>query len=247
MKSSSLARILAVATLLPGLLAGGPARAQGAGPVGAISGDLSSLSDADIDARIRFLEERLDEGRRNAQIWQYGFTSGYSLGAVLGTVQASTTSDSDTRVSAIVSAVKAVGGTARLLLAPHPARHGADAMRAVPGGSREDRLRRLAAGEDLLQEIVERTETRWSWKRHAANLAVNAAGAAIVWPVGDRDDALIGAGVGIAVGTIMTFTMPWRSIDDAEDYRRRFGMARKPGVRFGLASLPKGLALRVDF
>ncbi len=247
MKSFDLARILAVATLLPGLFAGGPARAQGAGPVGAISGNLSSLSDADIDARLRFLEERLDDGRRNAQIWQYGFTGGYSLGTVLGIVQASTTSDSDTRVNSIVSAAKAAGGTARLLLSPHPARHGADAMRAISGASREDRLRRLAAGEDLLQEIVDRTDTRWSWKRHAANLAVNAAGAAIVWPVGDRDDALIGAGVGIAVGTLMTFTMPWRSLDDTEDYRRRFEMARKPSVRFGLAPLPNGVVLRVDF
>ncbi len=215
--------------------------------MGAISGDLSSLSDADVDLRIRFLEERLDAGRRNAQIWQYGFTGGYSLGIVIGTVQAATTSDGDTRVNAIVTAVKSAFGTSRLLLAPHPARHGADAMREVTGESRENRLRRLAAGEGLLQEIVDRTESRWSWKRHAANLALNAAGAAVVWPLGDRDDALIGAAVGIAVGEIMTFTMPWRSIDDAEQYRQRFGMARKPGVRFSLAPLPKGLALRVDF
>ena len=246
-RSGVLRLSLAFAVLLPAALAVGSAHAEEAEPLGAISGDLSSLSDADVDLRIRFLEERLDAGRRNAQIWQYGFTGGYSLGAVIGVVQASTDSSSDARARAIVTAVKATIGTARLLLAPHPARHGADAMREVTGESREDRIRRLAAGEGLLQEIVDRTESRWSWKRHAANLALNAAGAAVGWPLGDRDDALIGAALGIVVGEIMTFTMPWRSIDDAKAYRQRIGLARKPGLRFGLTPLPTGLALRVDF
>ena len=245
MRSVAVTLALVFAALLSAVFPVGAAHAED--PVGAISGNLSSLSDAEVDTRIRFLEERLDAGRRNAQIWQYGFSYGYGLGAVIGTVRASTTHSADTRVNSIVTAAKATFGTARLLLAPHPARHGADAMRALPGATREDRLRRLAAGEELLQRIVRRADSRWSWKRHAANLAVNAAGAAVVWPLGDRDDALIGAAVGIVVGEIMTFTMPWRSIDDAEAYRQRFGLARKAGLRFSLAPLPTGLALRVDF
>lgn len=236
-----IALLLATAALLPPA-----ARAED----GAISGPLASLDDAELDARFTFLTGRLDAGKRNAQIWQYGFTSGYSLGIVIGAVQAGL-EDGNERVSGIVTASKAVIGVGRLLWAPHPARFGADPVRDLPRDSHGERVRALSEAEALMAEITDRAESRWAWQRHAAIVGLNLAGGAFVWGFDDVEDAAVSAGVGILVGEIMAFTMPWRSLDDVADYRRRFDLGGAPLVSWKLEPLlldgAQGVVLRVDF
>ena len=74
------------------------------------------LSDEEIDRRVAFIEERLDDGQLHAQIWQYGFTAGYGGAAIaFGAIFVPITGDKDARVNYITTAVKAAFGTARLL------------------------------------------------------------------------------------------------------------------------------------
>jgi hypothetical protein len=218
--------------------------------VGPISGNLSHLDDREIDARIAFIEERLDAGQRNARIWQYGFTGLYSLGIVTGTVRAAT-QDGDDQVAGIVGAVKGLFGTTRMLLAPHPGRLGADPVRAISGDSREARLERLERAEAQLYDVVMRTESRFSWKRHAANIGVNLAGGLIVGFVGDTTDAIVDSTVGFVVGEIMTFTMPWRSTRDVREYKERFGLASEPAVTWHIEPITRqgirGAAIQLRF
>ncbi len=219
---------------------------------GAISGDLSGLSDQEVDRRYDFIRERLDAGQRNSQIWQYGFTSGWGLGVAIGAAQASFTDNKVTRTSGIVISVKGVGGVTRLLWAPNPGRHGSENIQSLPATSREDRLERLAAAEALLSDVEERALDRLSWKRHASNVAINLAGGGVIIGVGgfDRawDDALRSFGVGVAFGELMSFTMPWRGVRDAEDYRKRFlGGPYEPGVSWHISPTWNGLALHVEF
>lgn len=219
---------------------------------GAYSGDLDALSDEELERRTAFISERLDEGKLHAQVWQYGFTSGYSIGIVWGTVQALTsTDDQDEDVAnGAVTAGKAVIGTARLLFWSHPGRHGAEAVEAIDPGTREGRLARLRKAESVLRDVESRSASRWDWRRHAGNFALNGAGAAIIAGLGGKRLAVQNGVVGVVVGTLMTFSMPWRGVDDAEAYRRLIRgdvVPDDPEVSWNLYPTGAGVGLRVHF
>lgn len=218
---------------------------------GPVSGDLSRLDDTEVGDRLAFLEERLDAGQRGARIWYYGFMGLFSGGVVVGTVQASTSSDSDDRVAGIVGAAKGAIGTLDMLLEPHPGRLGTEPLGPFSGNSRPERLERLARAEAQLDAAAERSDDRFDWTRHAGIVALNAAGGLIVGLVGDRSDAVIDATLGFAVGQVMLWTTPQRPKNDLRDYRTRFGTPAGPEVSWHLAPLvagdARGLALQVRF
>ena len=244
---------LAVSALLVAVVSLGPGPSSAQSPPaaheGAISGDLSRLSNAQIDERVAFLTDRIQEGQKNARIWQVGFTSGWSLGIVLGTVQAATTSRSDTRATAIVTAVKATIGTARLLFWPHPGARGTESILAIEGDSREARLDRLQEGERRLSRTAKHAGSRKTWLPHLTNLGINLAGGGVLLGVADAEDAAISAGVGVLAGELLIWTMPWRSVQDVEDYRLRFddGLPSKPQASWRLAPRMGGAAVEVKF
>jgi hypothetical protein len=184
----------------------------------------SGLSDSELDARLAFLEKRLDDGETYAKVWQWSWTGAYGLGVVIGTVQAATCCSNEK------------GG-----------RHGADSMRAIEGDSREAKLARLAEGESVLQSVAKTAERRWHWKPHVGNIALNTAGAAFIFGFGRNSDAWESLGIGIGVGTLNILTAPKRGIKDLNDYETRFGM--KTASRFNWTIVPTmgGAALRVTF
>jgi hypothetical protein len=203
--------------------------------------------DPDTTARLRFLEDRLDQRRTYADYWWKGWTAFYGIGTVVETVQAATEDDRGKRADYAVSAGKAAFGTIRLALYPPTARRGADEMRDVPldrpGACRE----RLDVGERLLRENAHESESRWSWKRHAANVGINVAGGLIVAEGFDESDGWISAGVGIAVGEAMTFSHPWKADDDLAEYQRRFEGPAAPRVSWYVLPWQGGARLMLAF
>lgn len=100
--------------------------------------------------------------------------------------------------------------------------------------------------------ISKRARARLDWKRHASNVAINLIGAGIILGVGglDRaaDDALLSFGVGATAGEVMLLTMPWRSVKDADDSRKRFVAGPyEPELSWRITPTSKGLALHVEF
>jgi hypothetical protein len=207
----------------------------------------SELSDADLDARLRFLEQRLDDGETWAKCWQWGWTSFFAGSMLWGTGRAIAADQAKNRVDHIVTAVESAIGTAQQVILRHPGRNGAESLRAIKGDSREARLARLAEGESLLQAIAKRAEERKDWKLHAGNVALNLAGAAFIFGFGHESDAWESLGIGIAVGEISIWSAPKRGIQDLNDYETRFGM--KTAKRFNWSIVPTmgGAALRVSF
>src|SRR5215213_4001914 len=76
---------------------------------------LEGVSPDEANARLRFLDERLDAGRSTARAWQYGWTGAYGAGALAGAAQAVIADDGDEQVYNIVGAVKSAGALADLL------------------------------------------------------------------------------------------------------------------------------------
>ena len=199
-------------------------------------------SDAELAARLGFLEERLDAARPTALAWEYGWTGFYAVGFATNVVWAVKAGDGDDRVRGIVDATKSALATAEmvnLLRDPLPASHGAQPMRDVPGDGRAARLERLAVGERLLRESVARADTRYSWRRHLLGIATNLLGGAAIWTLGDGRDAAESTLIGIAVGEVQIWSQPWRAAGDLRDYEAQFPdagqtawsvRARGPGV-----------------
>jgi len=221
----------------------------------------SSLSDAELDARLAFLGKRLDDGETYAKYWQWLWTGGYGLGIVYGVGQSIACCSNkksgpansvkkkrnEQRVNYIVTAVKATIGTSRMLFWRHPGRNGADSMRAIEGDSREAKLARLAEGESVLRAVAKRAEQRTDWRAHAGNIALNAAGAGFIFGFGRDSDAWESLGVGIGVGTLNILSAPKRGIEDLNDYETRFGMKTVDRFRWSIVPTLGGAALQVTF
>lgn len=211
---------LSIALVLAGVfgLAADPASAQQYSQTGG-----SSLSDAEIDRRLRFLEQRLDDSKRHGQFWHYGWLT-VNGGSMVGLgIAAAATSDNDDSLKHGVNATKAAIGVARVLLDPLEARKGADPIRGLSEATREEKLAKLGAAEDQLQRNAKRADKRWSWKRHAGNAGINAAAGGIVAAFGDTDDAYEVGVLGFLGGVAFILTQPWKPKDDWEDYKKLTG------------------------
>ncbi len=219
-------------------------------PIHAVATEPALLDRCGVDdaARIRFLEERLDQRRSYADLWWKGWTAAYGIGTVVESVQAGLEDDRGRKADYAVSAAKAAFGTTRLLLFPPIARKGADPMRAIEPVDAAACRERLATGEALLRESAHDSESRWSWKRHAANVAINVAGGVIVAEGFDESRGWTSMAIGIAVGEAMTFSHPWKADDDLTEYERRFGGAPPANrVSFTIAPWRQGARILLTF
>lgn len=183
-------------------------------------------------ARLRFIEQRLEDGRTYAQYWGSGWLGFYGLGMIVTSAQAATDHDAGRKADHVVSAVKALGGVIRIALIRPTARHGADAMIAIPATSQESCLQRLAVGEDLLRKNAKEAQSRYSLRRHLYNFVVNLGGGLIVSEgFGDPSRGLTSAVLGIAIGEAMTWSHPWRGTKDLADYEEQFAPVAMPTTR----------------
>ncbi len=220
------------------------------GPVRAAEVSFGSCS-AGTGERLTFIEDRLEERRPYARYWWMGWTGFYSLGAVIQSAQAATEEDDSRQADLVVSAAKASIGVARLLIWPPTARMGAAAMRVVDPRDESACRERLRIGEELLRKNARESKGRWDWKRHAANVGINVAGALIVaegWD--DPSRGWRSAGIGIAVGEVFTFSHPWKAAADVAEYEARFERSADltpTNVSFGVAPQLGGLALAMRF
>ena len=248
MRNSGLIALLVLSLLAAPALADDP-------PAGApITPNAQGLSDAELDRRIEWLEQTLDAGAGYSKLWQYGWSSGYAVGMVAGAVRAGTENKKnnkkkhEVRTNAIVTASKALIGTTRLLLTPHPGRLGAQPMRDVVGTNHDAKLQRLAAGEAQLEEVAERAEKRHRWQRHAGNVALNLIGGGFIFGFGDDTDAAISIGVGLAVGELMIWTSPKRAEADLQSYRQQFASTpQDPPWTVSLVPMTGGAGIKIDF
>lgn len=214
------------------------AQAQQYGQSGA-----SGLSDAEIDKRLNFIEQRLEGSRSHGWWWQYGWLSVSGASMVGNGVAAGTVSNHDDRIYHSVSAVQGAIGVAHSLLDPMEARKGADPIRDLPGATREQKLAKLRAAEDLLKRNAERAETRWGWKEHLGNAVLaGAAGGIVAWQ-GEEGHALEVGLTGFLGGVAKLLTQPWAPEGDWEDYKRMTGGQQSMNWGVSVAALPEGGAM----
>jgi len=224
------------------LAAGVPCAARAAD-----AADLSHCEPATAE-RLRFIEDRLEQRQPYATWWWRGWTGAYAVGTVVEGVRAGIEDSEGKRADLAVGAGKALIGTTRLLFERPTARLGAEPMQEVAPSSESACRERLAVGEELLRKNAKESDKRWDWKRHAGNVALNAAGAAIVaYGFDDETRGWRSAGIGIAVGEAMIFSHPWQGDDDLAEYERRFQGAGAPRTSLRVAPWGYGARLVLNF
>jgi hypothetical protein len=211
----------------------------------------AAAADLDVQERLRFIEKRLDGQVAGAEAWTWSWVTFNLAGGIVQSYRAAGNDNEAERTDQIVAAAKAAIGIASRLSRPLHARRGAAELRGLPAATPDERARKLAHAERLLARNARESDVRYRWLPHVLNVALNVAGAAIVWAVHDAPGvAWQSAAIGMAVGEVSIWTQPYRPAIDRRAYERRFSgrpsLARipepSPGLRIGLAG--NGLEIR---
>lgn len=214
----------------------------------AVSAQQAAPTDAQIDTRLRFIEQRLDDSRTHGQVWYWGWMGLNSAAALGFGVAAATADEKDDRINDATSAVLGAIGVADLLFRPLEARQGAEPLRALPEATREQRLAKLRTAEDRLRRNAERAGERWSPLLHGANLALAAAAGTVVGVWGNETDGIVTGATALAGGIAYLLTEPSAPAQDWEDYKALAGgRADTTGVDVQVATLPGGAMLRLRY
>lgn len=210
-----------------------------------VSARLATLSDAELAARLDFLQARLAAQRPTGLAWQWGWVGLSLTGTAHHAAEAAQADSKDARVRRLVEAVLSAGKAVFLLVEPLPARLGAEPMLAVPAEDRAGRLQRLAAGESQLLVSGQHAETRYSLWRHLRSIAVSLLGSGLIVTFGDRSDAFHTLLTNIALDEAQIWSEPWQPATDLRDYRTQF--AAPVGVSWEVQATGTGLALVLRF
>ena len=206
------------------------------------------LSDEDMERRLAFIEERLNEGRNSARYWQYGWSGFFAASAAAQGYAAIDTDDGDDEVNYAVGAIKSAAGLTLMLLRPLPAVKGAAPLQEMPANTPLQKETRLKAGRELLHKNARRAQERKSWIRHLTGIAVNLVGSVVIASIGDTDDAVISGLTGIAINQANIWSQPSRAIDDLNDYQREFPAGSTTNeAAWQLTPISGGLGVTIRF
>jgi len=180
---------------------------------------IGDMSNAELDARLKFIETRIANQRPSAQYWQYGWTGFHAASAAGQAFLAVDANDSDDEINYLVGAAKSTGALAQMMIKPLPAVQSSIQFHEMPSQTRDERIAKLAQGESLLRINAERASTRTGWKRHLIGIGVNLLGGGIITAFGDSSDAITSTLIGITVSEMNIWTEPSRAVTDLEDYQ----------------------------
>jgi len=206
------------------------------------------LSEEDMERRLSFIEERLNEGQTSARYWQYGWSSFYAASAAVQGYKAIESNDGDDDVNNTVGAVKSAAALALMLLKPLPAVEGATTLQDMPTNTPDQKEARLKAAETRAHTNARRAQERHSWTRHLTAITVNLIGSAVIAAFGDGEDAVVSGLTGIAISQANIWSQPSRAIDDLADYEKEFPDAQATNeVDWQLSPIAGGLSLTIRF
>lgn len=190
---------------------GGTAYPQAAGTPG----------DKEVKERIDFIQKGFEDGQFRSKLWSYSWIGIYS-GFTGYFTYAAIADDSEKRASNIVSASKSAIAVTMLLAQPFKACYAAGAIRVLPEGTPEERMKKLESAESWLKSSSKQQKGGRSLKKHLISLAVHLVGGGFVWYFESLENALISVGSGIITSGLNIWTQPMHSVRQYRDYGERY-------------------------
>jgi hypothetical protein len=209
-------------------------------------------SDAEVEARLAWIERALDREQASGRLWYDSWVGLFGAATLAQAGIALNVNDPAARVSGIVGSVKSGIACGFMLLNPATARTAADTIRAMRADTPAERAAKLLRAETLLRTIA--TEQRFgrSWFPRVGGAALNTAAAWITWAT-TRGTAVgwIGLLSGVAVAQLNIHTQPTSAIAAWESYSRAGSALPRldpaPPPRVSVVPMGAGLALHTTF
>lgn len=212
--------------------------------------DHALMSDAEIDERLSYLEQSINDVSSPYAYWQYGWSGLYSVSAISNFSTALDEDDHDEEVLAWVSGLKSSAALAKMLLEPVPLLAEPDVSGFANDTVEEQRalkLVKLKEYETQLSATALRSDERYQWQTHATTIGVNLIAAAAIATWGDSDDALGSAALGIGMGELAIWTQPTKATQQWQSYQTHFSDIEKESVSWYLVPKLNGLDLVMTF
>lgn len=215
-----------------------------------VAADYSLMTDAEIDERLTYLQQGIDEISTSYAYWQYGWSGLYSVSAVSNFSSALDEDDHDEEVLAWVSGLRSSAALVKTLIQPVPLLVEPDVSVLVsetPEDKRALKVFKLKEYEAQLSATALRSDERYQWKTHATVIGVNLIAAAAISAWGDSDDALGSAVLGIGMGEVAIWTQPTKATQKWHAYQTRFSDIEKDEFSWYLVPKLNGLGVVVTF
>jgi hypothetical protein len=210
--------------------------------------------DSVITERIQLIQNMLDRGRPNANLWWYGWLAGYSAATITQGAVFIMSNEKATRQDMALGAATTLLGAAGQLLTSNVPGRAPEHLLQLPGGDEEARRQKLKDAEELLKASALMEKAGKSWKIHAITGAVNVSSGLITWLGFKRD---LWAGVqNFALNTVITetqiWTQPTKAMKDYQNYCRRFKkgeelVSTKHDINWFVSAYPGGIELKIVF
>jgi hypothetical protein len=200
-----------------------------------------AISDSIINERLQDIHKLLDQDRKKAQYWWYGWLAGYSVATVgQGIVYFSSENKSTKQDMVLGSATTFLGAIGQLLT---------PIVSVSP-----EQCKELYNSEELLKELALREKEGRSWKVHAITGAVNIGSGLITW-LGFKRSFWNGV-ENFALNTVITetqiWTQPTRAIKDYKNYCNKYNSGSdrnilKPEKEWLVRVYPGGIIIELNF
>lgn len=168
-----------------------------------------ALDDNAVKTRLTDIRQSLENRRKHADYWFYGFTSFYAATAVGQAVIGYYSDSEKIRAGNYVGAITSLLGVSGMLISPIPTGSIADKVQALPQDSPEARQASLQEAERMLAETQTAEVKARRWTEHALGFLVSGSAAAYMYfRYDDWENALMKIGSGIAFGQTRPLTGP---------------------------------------
>jgi len=167
----------------------------------------NEIQDSLVVERLEFIKSTLKQDKTNTRRWWNGWLVAYSAATIGQGVVYFTSDELGTRQDMALGAATTLLGAAGQFISPLIPGKELEKLEVLPENSDDERLKKLAVAEKLLNDVALREKLARSWKTHALSGAVNLSSGLITWLGFKRD---IWAGVGnFVLNTVITETQIW--------------------------------------
>jgi hypothetical protein len=212
------------------------------------------IPDSLVKVRIQLIQNKLDEGKKNANLWWYGWIAAYGTATLAQGAVFLFSDKLATRQDMALGALTTLLGVGGQLIDPMVPGYAPARLREFPEGSPGQNLLKLQEAEKLFEESALREKEGRSWKIHALDGAVNFGCGFVVW-LGFKRTPLAGIenfAMNTAICEVQIFTQPTRAIRDYNAYCRQYKPSQNltcqvPEVTWSFTTVPGGIGLRLTF
>ena len=199
----------------------------------------AELSEREKQARLEFIQLRLDRARGPARLWYFGWLSGYGAGLALRTSFALTSEDPGTRLDSRTGALT-LGASLMVTLVTTPrSLFAADRLRSLQALNRNKGYRNLFFAEQLLRDAAFWEQLGQSWFTHVAGAAVNLSAALYLGAHARRwNSAVIAGAGGVAVTELKILTQPTSASDALVEFEHMKARSWTQSAKAPLHSRP---------